>query len=212
MAAGLEVKNDNGQYLIDGTYENLALVSSRKVFLSQGDQITVSYTGDSPFIALGDTGGLDVGLWWVDVNGGTYNFQLVAPDGSGEVQVYIFDTPPEPSGYSGLTVYNSSGVVVFQSELGYMRPYEFINYDNLSETINKSYSTKVAVVFGMVTSLVVPRTPPETEGIMIAMTVRVSGGNVAVGSRVLGYLAGYIGPVTEVYNSSSVMVCNASTF
>lgn len=211
MAAGLEVFNNNGHYVIDGTYRNLVLKETRDVYMETGSETSVSFTGENPYVAIGQTGNAHVGLWWVDVSGNTYTYHFVLVGNSRNVKIHIFDNPSGPTTNSGLHVIDNSGNTVFQSDADYLRPYEFLSMD--PNGTQASYPTNIVAVLGLINNGIYTFPLPKVDTARIlSPCISVDGGTVDFQPLNIATLNNYVGPYTAYGPAGDIMVCNASTF
>lgn len=211
MNAGLEVRNTGNHILIDSTYKNLALVSTHTLTAKYGTaspQLTI--TGKNPVIAIGNTNGAYVGLWYSQRSGNTFSYRFASSyDDSGTpFTVYVFDEPDSVAAGSGLTVWNESGEVVFNSEMKYLKPLGMFSSAGASApyewTYSNSYSVNIAIA--VCKANILKAYLPNGNSHILIGSVRVSGSSVdARISQVYSSFGGY-----ERKNGHSLfMVINA---
>lgn len=210
---GLKVNNPSGIVVIDGTYSNLALRSSG-IFDMTGAtstgsayQKTFTLTAVTPVLALSCDSSVKCAVASISQNGTTVTV-VIETQAIGPVSYYLFDNPVYGAAFNikyGLIVRNkTTGAVVFDSRLKYMRVLDFIvgsasgsGYPSTS----KSYAgvTKIAVVQCArkmyATTTVTPGSPPllliiDTGG----ATYTASGNTITLSS----FLRWQIGPTANI--------------
>lgn len=144
MSAGLQIWNDHGSVQIDQNYFNMVLITNgyagtayTQVAPDDGVNGTgytwmtsISYTGSNPVIFI-DTKGYNCAHYRTRQNGNTFTFYIATFDGNGNsvqgtIAYYIYDIVPNIQATSrGLTVWNASGQVVFNSDYEPMRLINF---------------------------------------------------------------------------------------
>lgn len=143
MPVGLELRNQNGNALIDSTYRNFQLrerlsISAQQVFTREYWQIS----NPIPAVMFYDYGALEMGnttarwTWYFASNGGA--------------MCYLFDTePPPPSDQNaGFEVFDESGRRCFSSVLGNFKVVDFVTVDTsildtdftFSYTVGRNYA------------------------------------------------------------------------
>lgn len=149
-------RNSTGNVLIDGTYQNLALRAK--------GSITTTPTGISGFSQYYLTLPCDQGvlafrcsspcaIFGVTYSGGNATYQIATTNGNAVVDYWHFDLPQYtagPSNWPKLIVRNpSTGAVVFDSRLNYMRVIDFIQLDagdSNANPLQPSYSGKTPAI------------------------------------------------------------------
>jgi hypothetical protein len=146
MSAGLQVIGDHGSVQIDQNYYNMVLITNGYVGSglynitppdAYGDPQTtaymavINYNGTNPILCL-DTKGYCCAHYQTVYNGAnSYTFYVLTFDGNGNptpatIAYYIYDTVPNIQATSrGLTVWNASGQVTFNSDYEPMRLINF---------------------------------------------------------------------------------------
>lgn len=213
MAAGVEVFNTSGHILIDSTYKNLSLAETHDIYVEYGASLygntpNLSYYGENPVVAVGETGGIPVVLWWTKKTGNTYSYYFSTNRGSsGWVRIYIFDAPDEKPKSAGLQVFSGSGELVFDSDRRYLKPLEFWSVSIYSKS--KTFNRRPIAAIGVCNTKLVPLPPPVDR-------IRVFGGGISIsGNRVdFGFTQVfdqfYGGQPSASGGQSTIMVCDAS--
>lgn len=130
MPAGLEIINTSGSVLIDENYANLAVSASGTLtFSSDGTQnISLPYYANglrNPIIALRVTGSGGAGVRNTTRNNVAMTATAVIYGKAGaNVSWWSFDMPQVVSS-SGLQIYNSAGILVFDSGNKYARVVDY---------------------------------------------------------------------------------------
>ncbi len=130
--AGLQVFNDNGSILIDQNYVNLALRGKGTVAIGTnaanggylGTELFGITLGQPPLIAIRSSGFVSI----ADVGLDRFSYHLAK--GVETFDYWFFGPPPVSTARYGLQVFDDSGKLVFDSNLGYVRMMQFINTQN----------------------------------------------------------------------------------
>lgn len=179
MPSGLQVFNENGGFIIDGTYMNLCLAKKEtKSSQPQGNfnQISFSYLASDPteippVLAISCDKRVIISGPVVSA-GGQYDWLVISYAGPATATGYIFRGPPATGGNHGMQVFNDSGALVFDSTFPYMRIIDLI-YDPPSNSEpaprTKTYPGIVQIAFFQNTFAVeqscfqFPDTPPRMQ-------------------------------------------------
>lgn len=122
MPIGFQSINDWGTVQIDEEYSSICLQSSSVITIN-GNMVdtTLDVYGKNPFLLFGSTNGAGIVVRSrVNISGSTWRYTLQA-NTSVNVRVYVFDNSVPFSGNSGMQVFNSSGVLIFDSNAPFLR-------------------------------------------------------------------------------------------
>jgi hypothetical protein len=159
MTTGFRTKNASGTLQIDQNYENLAL-RAKGTFTpgtpwnnSKWRLGSFTVTGNTPVIAWRASG--PATLVSVSVSGTSVTYQFLIAAASGSIDWWLFDKPTYVAMATapGIRIKNpSTGVVVFDSRMKYMRVVGVISgdYASLVAPAAASYAGTPAVVVGNV--------------------------------------------------------------
>ncbi len=198
---GLKVKNSSGYLVIDGEYSNLGVRSSGVLDMSNAPQITngcyyktFTLTANNPIVAL--SGGY-AAISSMSISGTTMTFMVWANDRS-NLTYYLFDEAMYCARFNtnyGLVVKNkTTGLVVYDSRIKYMRVIDIISGSGSTGVITRSYPgvQKIALVqsakYAYGETIVIPTAnPPFTQPYLITGVSSVTSNNIANISSILVY-------------------------
>lgn len=190
---GLQIKNAGGFLVIDGTYSNLGIRSSGTLDMSNAAQNTngcfyktFTITANTPIIAL--SGGY-AAISSMAISGTTLTFTVWALSRANQIY-YLFDEAMYCARFNtnyGLVVKNkSTGLVVYDSRIKYMRVLDVISGSGSTGVITRSYPgvQKVAVVqcakYAFGETVIIPTAnPPFTQPYLNTGASSVTSNNVA---------------------------------
>lgn len=146
MPVGFELINSNGQYLIDGTYQNLQLDSKQSV--SVGNGISRSFASlSTPVAGLYATGYASISRLSGDSQ---WRWGVSGTSGlSTEVFLFGSRSAAPSSNNSGLQIFNEQGSLVFDNSLANLRIVDFVTVDAQATTetvVTYTAGRKYAVV------------------------------------------------------------------
>lgn len=194
---GLTVKNSGGYLVIDGTYSNMGIRQSGALDMSDASQLpngcyykSFTFSASSPILALAGDYAL---VSSISLSNGVLTAVIQAQSKS-TLTYYLFDEAAYGARYNtayGLVVKNkTTGVVVFDSRIKYMRVIDVIQGDpgsNGGVSISRSYAgvASVAVVqctrYRYGTTVVIPGgNPPQTQPIGAASASKAVGASVNI--------------------------------
>ncbi|NDD82996.1 hypothetical protein EBZ38_01760 [bacterium] len=120
---GLRIKNDYGVYQIDGSRPNFQLRQSGSGTCNTSQtvgggtvyktQITVNNC-ISPMIALSNNSN-PVCSFFISISGSTWTFTIMSRTNNTTFNYYVFDQGVNVTGNAGLRIYNSSGILLYQT-------------------------------------------------------------------------------------------------
>lgn len=126
MSAGIEVRNNVGDLVIDGTYRNLVLISksttTTTTVIDQFSYVTINLNGLTgyPVVAVQSASGA-----WATVqaySNGNATVDIVARGSAGTTVTYfVFVLPTTAIDAGGFQVFDASGQLVFSAGHHYMR-------------------------------------------------------------------------------------------
>lgn len=131
MGTGLEILNDAGIIQVDSTFQNLSFVYTSSVLCNIGHLNCktgyVNVTGKNPI--LGFQSGIGVTYIVTGKSGNVYTFRIYLDvDVDTTVTYWVFDSQDSsPAESFGLQVYNSSGLLCFDSSRKYLRVLQYFN-------------------------------------------------------------------------------------
>lgn len=227
MPAGLQVFNEQGGFIIDGSYMNLSL--SQKLVAStvpQGNfnQARFTYTAPAglsipPVLAIQCP--VRVVISGPVVSGNTYDWLVISYAGPTTVTGFIFLEPPATGNNFGLQVFNESGQLVFDATFPYMRVIDLIAptpTNNEPEPITKTYLGVDSIAFFQNTLAVeqscfqLPTTPPRMQIAHVYYGASTNGNVLSTGRQTFSLQqSGVCGPGI-VKRDSSITVIDVSGY
>lgn len=135
MSYGTKIRNNNNQIVIDQDYQNLSIVRTGKVTITD-DGVIISYKGKTPLFFIVPTSKPVTVIPKLRTDG-TIDYSLIASTWYGDnhssvtISYVIFDVGASSSDKYGMRVYNATGAVVFDSGRKYMRVKDIIPASNV---------------------------------------------------------------------------------
>lgn len=153
VPAGLEIRNNKNNTLIDGNYKNYVFQSKQTVATNPYGSFVVN--GNRPMLAIRPSGinrECAVVSYTQRFSGGvpvpgSYNVSVQTYNNSDTVECFVFDMMPDtqPSTF-GVQAYDANAKLVFDAQNNYMRVVDYISYTK-DRTEPYVPGTKEAMVF-----------------------------------------------------------------
>lgn len=184
MTVGIRIRNVNGFKQVDDRFRNLAVVAKGTTTVNSGNTeqvfgwppVLIRINGDNPVIAFQCTT-CYIRVRRNEVSPGVFDFYLyawpvtVVPNWSGQLKYWIFDTPPAAPAGVGVRIRNrTTGLVVFDSRLEYMKVMGAVNrtavlpQSDTSQYFAFSASSTNIAVLQVQSAMRIEQTVPQGQG------------------------------------------------